>query len=243
MKSLLTSDWHEDWVTEGVARYDDISVAVDETVQAALDEEVDFYMMLGDLSDPDRNPTVFRAIAKAMQVALDLSNHGIESHWLVGNHDVNEDGSGSSVLTPMGVLSGVPHGGRIHLHDRPGLHPIGNKGARLLALPYTPLSHTYDPLPYCTKELKTDYPLIVISHLGITGIQPGEETKDLPRGRDVILPHRVFESRKAPTYIFSGHYHHGQQFENVQVVGSLAKLFFSPDDYKPSYLLADIPDA
>ena len=100
IKVLLTSDFHLDFITAGVDRYTDVCNSVDETVAAAIKEKVNLYIFLGDLCDPDTVRSN-RSIAKAVSVARELEASGIESWWLVGNHDVIEDGSGGHTMLAL----------------------------------------------------------------------------------------------------------------------------------------------
>ena len=239
MKLLLCSDWHLDHVTEGVSRFDDIARAVEQTVRTAVDEKVDHYCFLGDLADPDKSMSVFRAIGLAQDVAMELRQYPIRSHWLAGNHDVIEDGSNTTTLTP---LRSIADGDHISLYENPGYANLteGVDAIRLLALPYTATSNPYDPVKYVTKELDTDDTLIVLSHLNLSGITPGSETKELPRGREVALPFGMFRSRSGKTILLQGHYHERQRYENVEIVGSLVRLTYGEESNTPGFLLIDV---
>ena len=70
MKILHTSDWHADWSTSGVDRYDDVAEAVAQTVKEAVDRKVDLYVFAGDLADPDDGPRVLRAVELAVDVVI-----------------------------------------------------------------------------------------------------------------------------------------------------------------------------
>jgi DNA repair exonuclease SbcCD nuclease subunit len=239
VKLLLTSDWHGDHVTEGVSRFDDIERAVEQTVKTAVDEKVDHYCFLGDLADPDKNLSVFRAIGLAMDVAMELRQWPIRSHWLAGNHDVIEDGSNTTTLTPLKSIADNDH---TYVYENPGYANLteGADAIRMLALPFTATSNPYDPVHYASDELETDDTLVVLSHLNLSGITPGSETKELPRGREVSLPFGMFRSRPGTTLLFSGHYHQRQRYENVEIVGSLVRLTFGEENHTPGYLLVDL---
>ena len=96
MKIIVTSDWHLDWATGGLPRFADVLAAVQVIVDAAKREGAEMVMFLGDLTDPDA-VRAHQAVSVAMWVATHLwFCAGIATRWLVGNHDVVEDGSGSS---------------------------------------------------------------------------------------------------------------------------------------------------
>lgn len=238
-KALVTSDWHGDHVTRGLSRFEDVRNAAQETVTAAIVQKCDQYFFLGDLADPDVNPYVVpRCVRMLIGMAMELEEAGIEFIAIPGNHDGIDDGSGTSTLYPLDAF-----GGQITLFDNPSISTMDN-GWTLLALPYTPLSHTYDPAEY-VKKTEDDLPLLVLSHLGVDGIQPGEETKDMPRGRDVLLPLELLKQRTGPTLILQGHYHarrvtpEGLAGKDVIIPGSLVSLTFGEEKNEPGYLIVE----
>jgi len=234
MRVLASSDWHPDWVTFGISRFDEISLAVAKTVKTAIDLKVDQYFFLGDLCDPDAGPVVFRCVQLALRAALILAKHEIHSHWLVGNHDVCEDGSGASTLTPMVTLEEITR--FVHVWNRP---QIVDCNPRMLVLPFTPTSHGYDPMTFVDEFKATKGQGLVLSHLSVPGVVPGEETEDMPRGRDVVLP-LIELNKRANTTILQGHYHRRESHGNFHIPGSLARLTFAHADYEPSFLILDI---
>jgi len=236
MRALISSDWHPDWVSFGVPRFDEVERAVEQTVKTARDEKCTHYIFVGDLCDPDSGPVVFRCVDLAVRTAMYLASCGIFSYWVVGNHDVIEDGSGTSTLFPLRSLGKFDS--MVTLYDQPTLD-VFSDGLNVLALPFTPTSHTYDPMVPVTDFLRTKGRGLVLSHLTCPGIVPGEETKEMPRGRDVILPLEKLAARPQTT-IIQGHYHERQSHGNLHIPGSLARLTFSHADYNPSFLVLDL---
>ena len=243
MKVLITSDWHLDHVTDGHSRYDEVSDAVDHSVKVALESMVDAYIFCGDLSDPD-GWAVHRAQSKAVQVAVELANVGIESYWLAGNHDVVEDGFGTTVLSPLAAMfesSGLT--GRVW--ERPDTNWVIKGGIRTIALPFTARSHTYDPEEVIKKYARSvnakvrKEPHLVLGHLNLAGITAGSETNDMPRGRDVFWPTDVVRKHLPNAVMVGGHYHKAQEYDGVNVVGSLARLTHGEEDNEPSMLLLE----
>lgn len=241
MRALVTSDWHPDWVTFGVSRFSEVEDAVESTVVTAVEKKCTDYFFLGDLCDPDTGPVVFRCVDLAIRTAMYLAHAGIRSHWLVGNHDVIEDGSGTSTLTPLRALGKT---GMVTLYDRPTIETFEDVEAgevlSILALPFTPTSHTYDPMTPVKDFLRAPGKGIVLSHLSCPGIVPGEETNDMPRGRDVLLP--LVEVLARPnTVVWQGHYHRRQSHDNrLYIPGSLARLTFSEVEHEPSFFVMDL---
>ena len=253
MRILATSDWHPDAKTLGHARFADVDIAVRETVDAAIDLRVDAYVFLGDLCDPDSGSAAFRCVELAMSAALALARSGIESHWMAGNHDVIEDGSGDTTLSPLRELyrhtmqSGK--NGVVYVHERPALVHLKKTRAALF-LPYTATSHAYQPNWETAEVLKhmltPEEKLIVFGHLAVEGVIPGEETTEMPRGRDVLFPRQLFPDSMADRVVLmNGHYHRQQRhrmpgFCDVHIPGAPTRFTFGEQDNTPGYLLVEV---
>ncbi len=244
-----TSDWHGDHVTLGRDRFGELERHADEFTGHCLRRKVDRAFFCGDLCDPDRSPTAFRCVELAQRVALRLLRAGISSHWLAGNHDVFEDGTGRTTLAPLQALAdwtrGQTQGPFVFVHERPKVIGLPG-GGRVLALPYTASSHPYDPVEWVAGALAdARRPLIVLSHLAVAGVQPGEETTDMPRGREVLLPLDMFRGQRR-VLILQGHYHRAQDFQPrpdlpvVHVVGAPMRLTFGHEDHEPGFLAAEV---
>lgn len=237
MKLLCSSDWHGDAVTLGKPRFKDVEAAVRETVDVAIKKKVDRYLFLGDLCDPDSGVSVFRCVGLAIEVARTLSNNAIPSIWLAGNHDVIEDGSGETTMTPLRGLDDS----NIQVIEQPKAF------GTFLALPFTATSHAYDARKFVTGILDSKHlppQFTVLSHLSMPGVQPGEETTDMPRGRDIEFPLDLFPEGRTDALILQGHYHRQQRhvFQGsapVHIPGSLERLTFGEQGHEPSYLLIE----
>lgn len=253
MKVLVTSDWHHDWSTYGVVRAGDVEEAVGETLTAAVKQAVDLYLFLGDLADPEDGPAVLKAAALAMNAACILSSEGIPSVWIPGNHCVVEDGSGATVLRPMLMMNPVSKGAAIYVSEVPRLHRVEGltkvEGlSNVIALPFTASSHAYDPAEFVRKsarELDARLPTIVMGHLCMPGVQPGEETTEMPRGREVTFPYDAVQAIPGRKLVFNGHYHRQQTFTapnglQVHIPGSLARLTMCEEHHSPGYLIAEV---
>lgn len=248
MKIAVTSDWHPDHVTHGVSRFGELEAAVDRTVQEAIERRVDAYFFLGDLCDPDSGSVVFRCVELALRAACGLAAHEIPSLWLAGNHDVIEDGSGETSLTPLLALSSLDvlrRGGDltplIQVAERPAVYRIA--GASVLALPYTATSHGYDPAAQVQIAIDANKPFITIGHLSVPGCIPGEETKEMPRGREVLFPIDALSAEGKPhplsTLRLNGHYHRRQYTNGVHIPGALARLAFGEEENYPGFLIVE----
>ncbi len=251
---LLWSDVHLDHVSSGVPRFDELRATVDKIRTAAKSLEVDLVMFLGDLCDPDSGPVVFRCLEVVLDFALRLNDEEkIPSFFLAGNHDVLNDGSGCTTLTPLRAIADNEE--CIFLAEKPGLYVVPGVVA-IGALPFTAPSHGYDP-PAVVERIAEQYrqrildllpgderePLVYAGHLHIPGVIPGAETTDLPRGREVLFP---FAQTVQSHARFNGHYHRQQAFDPkdggppILISGSLARLTHGEEDHEPGFILVDV---
>jgi DNA repair exonuclease SbcCD nuclease subunit len=237
VKFVVVSDLHLDKETLGVPRLPEVERALWQAASHAIEIEADAFFFLGDLTDPDSGGAAVKASRIAMDVAMQLGrnrcNHqgAIPSFWMVGNHDVFEDGSGLTTLEVMRPLFDEFH---VSLIDEPKLVEFGD--VSLVFLPYTPVARGYDTAK-AAKRMMSDARargrVVVASHLNIPGISVGEETNEMPRGREVMLP---LEETSGALFRLSGHYHTRQDFDPgdggppIHVVGSPAAYSFGEHD-------------
>lgn len=246
MKFVVTSDWHGDAVTHGIPRFEEISNAAHESVDCAIAEGADAYLFLGDLCDPDCGSQAFRTMGLALDVASRLSARGIDSIWLAGNHDVIEDGTGNTTLTPLRSLGNSSILARdrapITVAELPcRVDVVGKKERRtIVCLPFTASSRPYDPELAIAHfaEAAPKERVLVIGHLNVPGVVPGDETTDYPRGREVTFPTtKAFEFAST---VLHGHYHRQQRTkEGIWIPGSLARLTFGEENNRPGFLVVN----
>jgi hypothetical protein len=238
MRVLHCSDAHADWSTAGFRRFDDVERAFEQTVRAAVDEKCGLYVFTGDLADPDGGSIVLRCAELAVRVSGELAGREIDSVWVAGNHDVAEDGEGTTTLSPL------KHRKRVHVFDVPGGVAIPG-GWRVVALPYPSMARPYDAALNASgvRNSIVDYrATIVATHLQLPGIVPGEETREMPRGRDVPFPWEACD----PTWlVLGGHYHERQVWTapngvRVNIAGSLARLTHGEERNRPSFQIWDV---
>lgn len=232
---IVTSDWHADWNTAGAVRFDDVRDAVMQVVDACRSDDV--FMFLGDLTDPE-SLRANLSIKLAVQVASELKSRDVCQFWIPGNHDVVEDGYGSSTLSALEAMPGVD------AYSRPKVVQDSPSGITVVALPFTPRAFAYDPEAFVRSAVvpgdADPERIVVISHLNVEGIGPGSETVDMPRGRDVFLPREAIRERWPKALILNGHYHRRQVFDGVHVPGSLVRLMFSEEHNKPGFLIVEV---
>jgi DNA repair exonuclease SbcCD nuclease subunit len=245
-KLVVSSDWHLDAVTAGVRRLSDLRVALS-TILNRVQAEKDaghhvLSLFLGDLCDPDSGTPVWAAICTALAFLTKLGTIGVPSVWLAGNHDVIEDGSGVTTISPLARL--FPFTGRVV--EGPESWVDGN--LVFLALPFTAKSHAYNPALYVSEvlpviwELHPEKTLVVLGHLNIAGVVPGEETTEMPRGREVAFPLDEINKWPGEKVLLHGHYHRQQVFNGVHIPGALERLTFGEEGHQPGFLVVEVAD-
>lgn len=254
MKLLVSSDWHLDAMSAGVPRFAEVQRAVEHAVATAKRERVDLFLFLGDLCDPDASRAP-RCVAFAIQVAADLSRSGIPSRWLVGNHDVIEDGSGTSTLSPLAAASehlplSVPLGERplverpVRVYERPTAERIGDQ--IVFALPFVPRAAAYDPeavlAAWAGEAVPNEDPTIILGHLNVPGVIPASESDEYARGRDLWLPVETIRKRWPKATVLNGHYHGGQVAPgDVIIPGAPARFTHGEASHEPACLVVEVP--
>lgn len=243
---IACSDLHLDARSLGEDRFDDVRRALQEVLARAHDMRATDLLCLGDICDPDCGTKAWRIVNVIMSLALRAAELRIRTHWLAGNHDVAGDGTGTTTLSPLRALAvDGPGRGWVHVYEAPGWHAFD--GFELLALPFTEPCASYDPTKYFDHhacEQDQVKPVLVLSHLNLEGIAPGSETTDFPRGRDVFYPIEQArdwaEKKRAHMLQLSGHYHAAQEYEGVQIVGSLERLAFGEQDNEPQWIEVEL---
>jgi DNA repair exonuclease SbcCD nuclease subunit len=225
MDVVVTTDWHGDASTAGFARFDDVEAAVGRSVEHAVEIKAGLYLFMGDLitNDPSLD-LMIRCAALAQNTAARLSTWNIPSVWMPGNHDVFEDGRGTTVVDVLNHCLGVAY-----VMKEPGTFCLeGNKLA--LVLPYAPPSHAYDPASFVEETAakleaqgrNLDDVVLVAGHLMIEGIGKGSESEDMARGGDIWFPNAQVKKLFPRAVRTNGHYHRRQVFDGIHIPGSLA---------------------
>jgi DNA repair exonuclease SbcCD nuclease subunit len=234
VKFVLTSDFHHDAVTAGIRRDVEVEAAVDRSVAHAIEQKADAWCFLGDLCDPDSGAATIRAIEFSLYVARRLNAAEIRNYWVVGNHDVVEDGSSLTTLAPLKAAD-LPW---TTVFDHPAGDRHWSQNFVIVGLPFVARGRAYDPAAF-VKGLSPAAQYVFLSHLQLEGAKIGSETVDMPRGRDVAFPTEVV--KLFPTSrSFSGHYHRRQVVGGVQVVGSPVRLTFSEEFNSPGFLVSEV---
>lgn len=254
MRLCISSDWHLDKFTSGLCRFEDVSRSVRAVVALVKAERCDGFVFMGDLADP--GPAAHRCSAFAIEVASDLASAGIWSRWLVGNHDVVEDGSGSSTLSPLAamgesrghflrVVNGEERRDAIRVIDVWGGPCIEwlAEGVLAVALPHPARGAGYTPEEYVRGLSEIDGVALVFGHLTVPGIERGSEVLDMPRGREVRYPIEAIRERWGDRAVMlNGHYHRSYRRSQSPVIvpGSLERLTKSEALNEPGCLILEV---
>lgn len=239
-KIALISDLHGDAVTGGVKRFDDVfGFLYDFDVSPYSD-----IVFCGDLADPD-GVDVHACVERFDWMVKDWGRHGARVHLVPGNHDVVEDGRGTTILDVMDAES------------EPGHLEIA--GLCAYVLPFTARAKAYRPADVVTNlaanGLKID---LFIGHLNVEGHGPGSETTDMARGREVFWPLSEIAGLYPNALCVGGHYHKGEDIPFVQgrslashpglrsqathwlhIVGAPARFTFGEEKNSPSFSVLD----
>ncbi len=234
--------------------------ALDQIIDAAIDERVDLVIFAGDAyKDRNPQPTFQRAWGQRM---MRLSRAGIPTVLLVGNHDIAPAENRAHTLQEFATLS-VPH---IHVADTFKLWTPAELGlpVQVLALPWVTRSRflarhdmsgkTLDDIyaaildrvtealgEALATEVDPSLPLILTAHASVQGARVGSE-RQIMLGHELTLsPGLVSDPRF--DYVALGHIHKHQALnERPPVVypGSIERIDFGEAGERKGYVLAEI---
>lgn len=241
MRVVAVGDPHLDAVTMGTARFEEVVAALNDTVDHAVQQRADLWVCVGDVFDPDAGPVVYRAVELLLRVAWRLRLAGVPQLWVAGNHDVVEDGTGTTTLSPLRAMAAQEVGGSpVLLAERPACWLLpGRLGGRpVAALPYTATSHAYDPGSFLRETVNERAGALVFGHLVVPGVSAGEEAVEFARGRDVFFP--VEDAAARASVMVNGHHHRrGRSPGGVLIPGSLARLTAGEREHEPGFLVVE----
>ncbi len=275
-KILHFADAHIDMATYG--RHDpesglplrvmDYLKSLDTIVDAAIDGQVDLVLFAGD-AYKDRNPapTYQREWGKRI---MRLSQAGIQTLLLVGNHDLSPAMNRAHALTEFSTLQ-VPH---VQVLDRPCfLTPdeLGGLPLQVLAIPWISrsgmmahldiqgrdLSQIYEELEERLTELvhhwldgaDPDLAIILTAHASVQGAKYGGE-RTVMLGGDLVLPGSLVRDPRLD-YVALGHIHKPQNLTEdskanpsdpppVIYPGSIERVDFGEAEDDKFYVIAEV---
>lgn len=268
VKILHFADSHIDIANYGrhdpetglAVRVMDFLNALDQIVDAAIDERVDMVIFAGDAyKDRHPQPTFQREWGRRM---MRLSQAGIPVMLLVGNHDMAPADHRANTVQEYATLS-VPN---IFVGENLKLWGPDELGVpvQVLTLPWITRSRflarqqiagkTVDEIhdlllerlteaieDVLTNEVDPALPLILTAHASVLGAKYGSE-RLVMLGQDLALSMRLVTDRRFD-YVALGHIHKHQSLnEKPPVVysGSIERIDFGESKERKGYVLAEV---
>jgi len=243
MRYLLFSDVHDDSVTNGVPREPEVEEFYGKILGSL--EGIDTVVFSGDLCDVDSRD-VLRSVSRFIALGIDVVARGVNFVAIPGNHGVLHS---SRVVTTMSPLARVAeydhwsrHGAGIFVAELPRYFERVN----VLCLPYVSkrvyLSGQYID---AARDAFVDAAkgCVVVSHLTVPGAVLGNESSEMARGDDQLLPVDTIK-RLEPSLVVNGHYHRRQTVSvgglTVEVPGSPCSFSFDGDETDKGFLIAEV---
>lgn len=235
--------------------------ALDQIVDAAIEEKVDLVIFAGDAyKDRNPQPTFQRAWGERM---MRLSQAGIPTLLLVGNHDVSPAAGRAHTLHEFSTLS-VPH---IYVADRLALWTPEQLGlpVQIISVPWVSrsmlvgreetLGRTVEDIYERIEELVVqrvryfietavpDIPLILTAHASVSGAKFGSE-RAVMLGHELVLGGGLVNDPKLD-YVALGHIHKPQVLSDkdshppIIYPGSIERIDFGEKEDK-RFVLAEV---
>jgi exonuclease SbcD len=236
--------------------------ALDQIIEAAVDENVDLVIFAGDAyKDRNPQPTFQREWGQRL---MRLSQAGIPTLLLVGNHDVSPAAGRAHTLQEFSTLD-VPH---IHVADRIKLWTPDELGipVQIISVPWVSRSKlmtreeaagmSLDELLIAMEERVTKaildatnaadpaLPLILTAHASVQGAAYGSE-RGVMLGHELILGGRIIADQRLD-YVALGHIHKHQSLRPkgshppVVYPGSIERIDFGEARERKGFVLAEI---
>jgi exonuclease SbcD len=269
LKLLHFADAHIDMANYG--RHDpesglpyrvmDYLKSLDTIVDAAIDEQVDLVLFAGD-AYKDRNPapTFQREWGRRI---MRLSNAGIPTILLVGNHDLSPGLGRAHALEEFATLEVS----NVFVADRPTLYTPKELGVdiQVLAVPWISRSgmmaffdlRAADPsevyamleekinerIAAWMEDIDHDLPVVFTAHASVQGASYGGE-RTVMLGSDLVLSPSLVKNLKFD-YVALGHIHKPQDLNEdkqppVVYPGSIERVDFGEAKDKKYYVLVEL---
>jgi exonuclease SbcD len=240
----------------------DFLKALDAIIDAAINEKVDLVIFAGDAyKDRSPAPTFQREWGRRI---MRLSNAGIPTLLLVGNHDISPASGRATTLQEFDTLA-VPHVRVIHKPEM--LKPADLEGlpVQVLGLPWvfrsglmaalelsgTDLNDINEEIELRLSEILNKWmeqldpslPVILTAHGSVQGALYGNE-RTVMLGRDLVLPGGLVKDPRLD-YVALGHIHKAQDVNQgshppVVYPGSIERVDFGEVGDEKYYVIASI---
>lgn len=259
MRLLHTSDWHLGRSLHGHSLINAQGTAVAEMVDAAIDRDVDLFIVAGDVFDRAVPPVEALRILNDAVARLDAA--GIQVVLIAGNHDSGERLSLYADVLREGVrIVGDPHEltmpvvcgdehGEVLVYSLPFLDPDFAR-VELAEDPGEPLARSHDAVMTQALALidrdrmsRGNPRSIAIAHAFVIASEPAEVSeseRDIAVGGVESVPVARFGA--GFDYVALGHLHRPQQVggASVRYSGSLLRYSLSEAAHEKSFLIVDI---
>lgn len=240
----------------------DFLAALDQIVDRAIAEPVDLVLFAGDAyKDRNPHPTFQREWGRRI---MRLSQAGIPTVLLVGNHDVSPASGRAHTLHEYDTLS-VPH---VHVADRIRMLGPANLGLplQLIAIPWVSRSQLMTRDEWAGMSIETllaeiedrvaagvmqliaaadeALPLVLMAHASVQGAHFGSE-RTVMLGHELVLSGSIVNDRRLD-YVALGHIHKHQALHAdgghppVVYPGSIERLDFGEAKEKKGFVLATV---
>ncbi len=270
IKLLHFSDAHIDIISQGKRdpqtglpiRVLDFLIALDTIVDTAINEKIELVIFSGDAyKDRTPVPTFQREWGKRI---MRLSQAGIPTVLLVGNHDISPAAGRATAMQEFNTLS-VPN---VHLVAKPvfiSSNQLNDLPIQIIAIPWITRSgflsaHQDDLLKideidtniesiisqiidHLMENLDPTLPTILTAHASVQGAVYGGE-RSIMLGHDIVLPISLFK-RKEFDYIALGHIHKAQNLNEyghppVIYSGSIERVDFGEAKDDKFFVIAEV---
>ncbi len=240
----------------------DFLSSLDQIVETALSEQVDLVLFGGDAyKDRNPQPTFQREWGRRMKR---LSQAGIPTVLLIGNHDVSPASGRANTLQEFSTL-GVPN---LYVGDRIALWGPNDLGvqAQLITVPWVSrsrllareeiLGSTLDDLFLMMEEKISEQilqfietadpglPLILAAHASVQGASYGSE-RAVMLGHELVLSGQIVNDKRLD-YVALGHIHKHQALTGLQgqppivYPGSIERIDFGEANEHKGFVMAEI---
>lgn len=243
------------------SRVVDCLAALDQAVQAALDQEIDLFLFCGDAyKNREPSPTLQREFAKRV---AHLASQGVAVFLLVGNHDLPNALGRATAVEIFDTLAIQ----NIYVAGRPGTYRVETRGGPLqvVALPWVTHSRILSREEYKgltlqevnrlvekkleniiqneVASLEPGIPSVLAAHILVSGARPSSEARmALMQANDALLmPSQVADPAFA--YVALGHIHRHQVLNTLPPVvyaGGLQRLDFGEEKEEKGYVMVEI---
>lgn len=209
----------------------DVYAAFKQCIDLILEKKPDLVIHAGDLFDSPR-PTN-RAIHIALSELQRLSNNGIPTVLISGNHSTPRVAASGSIFEALTIL--------------PNIYPVYKKQYEKIRVGDTAVHvvpHTSSDTELCAELEKVK--LDSTAKLNVLGIHVGvtwDDVYKMGEFSELIIPGKIFSRFKDFDYISLGHWHRFLQLKNIPNAyysGSTERFSFREAGYPKGVVLADL---